>query len=59
MRYISDPERKHFQPMNISFGLMASYFEGSERKSDKKLRRLRTSEAALAALTEFRGHLAP
>lgn len=53
MRYISDSERKDFQPMNISFGLMPSYFEGETKRVGKEDRRLRTSSRALARLSEF------
>lgn len=57
MNYISDPERKEFQPMNISFGLMPSYFEveleNMKKKEGKDARRLKCSERALAALESF------
>lgn len=59
MNYISDPDRKDFQPMNISFGLMPSYFEESpdagpkKKKVDKNTRRLRTAERSLASLKQF------
>lgn len=52
MRYISDPERKDFQPMNISFGLMNSYLNSPNRdekgkKIGKKDRRLAAAAVAL------------
>lgn len=57
LAYISDSERKDFQPMNISFGLMSSYLSSFELESKKKLskkdRRLRTAAQALACLREF------
>ena len=60
MAYISDPQRKNFQPMNISFGLMPSYFEqpkararGRKKAEGKVARRHETSAAALAALEDF------
>ncbi len=58
MRYISDPDRKHFQPMNISFGLMPSYESFPERGENgkripKKNRRLMTAELALKVAKEF------
>ncbi len=53
MNYISDPERKDFQPMNISFGLMPSYSAFEMR--DKNERRKRCSEQALAVLSEWIG----
>jgi methylenetetrahydrofolate--tRNA-(uracil-5-)-methyltransferase len=54
-QYISEPGRKDFQPMNISFGLMPSYLEGETRDSKgkkigKKERRLKTAEAALTLI---------
>lgn len=56
MKYISDPERKFFQPMNISFGLMSSYFEEPEtKKKDKNARRLRVSNRAINSLKSFFG----
>jgi methylenetetrahydrofolate--tRNA-(uracil-5-)-methyltransferase len=35
LRYITDPERKHFQPMNVNFGLLpplATPFAGKQKK---------------------------
>lgn len=52
MHYISDPSRKEFQPMNISFGLMPSYFE-ADPKSGKDARRLATAERALGSIREW------
>lgn len=49
-QYISDPSREYFQPMNISFGIMPSYFEREEgklKKSGKDAWRLEVSERAL------------
>lgn len=60
--YISDRERKNFQPMNISFGLMPSYFEepedakmagGKKRKTSRADRRSTTAERALGSLERF------
>jgi len=50
INYISDPSRKYFQPMNISFGLIPAY--STERRSDgkkvdKKERRREVSMEAL------------
>jgi methylenetetrahydrofolate--tRNA-(uracil-5-)-methyltransferase len=57
MNYISDPERKNFQPMNISFGLMPSYFEieteSKKKKEGKNERRLKCSQRALDSLGSF------
>jgi methylenetetrahydrofolate--tRNA-(uracil-5-)-methyltransferase len=53
MNYISDPTRKDFQPMNISFGLIPSYFEvesQGKKKDRKEERRLACSERALNAI---------
>ncbi len=48
-RYISTPNR-HFQPMNITFGLMP---ELGKRVRDKRQRYQMVSERALEALSEF------
>ena len=52
--YITDQSRQDFQPMNISFGLMPSYFEQASRvgkkKVPKKERRIKTAERALGSL---------
>ncbi len=58
MNYISDPERKDFQPMNVSFGLMSSYAEQPLRSDKggripKAQRRVRTAEQALKILQQF------
>lgn len=54
MSYISDPERKDFQPMNISFGLIESYLRDSEEnarlKKGRKSKKDRREQAALKAL---------
>ncbi len=52
IHYISDPERKYFQPMNISFGLMPTYSENlldenGKKIKDKKAKRLQVSNKAL------------
>ncbi|MCL4139139.1 UNVERIFIED_CONTAM: hypothetical protein GTU68_067107 [Idotea baltica] len=53
--YISDPERKDFQPMNINFGLMESYSKIPKRDANRKRvsrkdRRETASRRALALL---------
>ena len=60
LAYISDSGRKHFQPMNISFGLMPGYGEEesvpaktANRKESKKEKRLRTAELALDSMKSF------
>lgn len=56
--YISDSDRKDFQPMNISFGLMRSYSEEPfVRHEGKDARRLKTSERALQSLASFLAQL--
>jgi methylenetetrahydrofolate--tRNA-(uracil-5-)-methyltransferase len=61
MNYISEPDRKNFQPMNISFGLMNSYFEIPKKIEGKRLskkeRREKTSENALQSISAFCGDL--
>ncbi len=56
LNYISDPERKNFQPMNISFGLFPSYDatnKVSKRKISKKERRENTSQEALETIRKL------
>ena len=54
MNYISDPERKDFQPMNISFGLMPSYFEIPLKKGESKnVRRELAAKNALESIANF------
>ena len=62
MAYISDPDRKDFQPMNISFGLMPTYLEAEKRATNgKKIskgdRRLQAANRALAQLNELKESL--
>ena len=49
--YITQQDLKHFQPMNVNFGLMP---ELGERIRDKKLKKQRIAERALAALESFK-----
>ncbi len=58
INYISDPSRKDFQPMNISFGLIPSYQElmndiSQKRRTSKEAKRLLIAERSLAILKEF------
>lgn len=53
LSYISDPTRKEFQPMNVNFGLMPSYFEDLGRKVGKDQRRHLVGQRALASFREF------
>jgi len=55
LNYITDPSRKHFQPMNMNFGIMPSYTESEEafKRRDKKERRLHVAERALQSLERF------
>ena len=57
LAYISDGQRKNFQPMNISYGLMPSYLEGETR--DQKGKRISKHDrrviAAEKALEIIRG----
>jgi len=53
LNYISDTERKYFQPMNISFGLMPTYSntlvgEDGKKIKDKKEKRLRLANESIA-----------
>lgn len=58
LAYVSDPARKDFQPMNISFGLMSSYGEALQKKQkrmSKRELRVQTSQRALESLKSFLG----
>ena len=59
MNYISDPAREFFQPMNISFGIIPSYFEqptlvvndnGKKQKIGKDQRRLNVSSRSIDSI---------
>ena len=49
--YITTAAQKHFQPMNVNFGIMAPL---TERIRDKKRKKQRLAERALEKLMEFR-----
>ncbi len=53
-RYITTAESKHFQPMNVNFGILPSL---GERLRDKKLKKQRLAERALAAIESFKPQL--
>jgi len=54
LSYISNPERKDFQPMNISFGLIESYAASQRAKGQsKEERRLCFARKALESLQDF------
>jgi methylenetetrahydrofolate--tRNA-(uracil-5-)-methyltransferase len=58
IEYVSNPERKYFQPMNISFGLMPTYaadvLDPNRKKiKDKKQKRLQISEIAIEKSKEL------
>lgn len=48
--YITTADAKKFQPMNVNFGLMP---KPADRIRDKKLKKQKIAEAALAALDDF------
>ncbi len=48
--YITTADAKKFQPMNVNFGLMP---KPAERIRDKKLKKQKIAEVALAALDDF------
>src|SRR3954471_12846433 len=50
-RYLREAEPKHFQPMNANFGLVE---ELPERVKDKRLKREKIAERALAEMTLWR-----
>ena len=51
-RYLREADPKHFQPMNANFGLLD---ELPERVKDKRVKRERFAERALAAMAEWGG----
>jgi len=53
-RYITTADAKHFQPMNINFGLLPPL---DEKIKDKKLKYRTLSERALKKLEEFKPHV--
>jgi methylenetetrahydrofolate--tRNA-(uracil-5-)-methyltransferase len=54
-RYLREADPAHFQPMNANFGLLDDL---SERVKDKRLKRERFAERALAAMAEWRESIA-
>jgi methylenetetrahydrofolate--tRNA-(uracil-5-)-methyltransferase len=50
-RYLRDADPRHFQPMNANFGLVD---ELEERVRDKRRRKERMAERALADMAEWR-----
>ena len=58
--YVSDPERKEFQPMNVNFGLMDSYAAIPKRGVDgkKRSKKERREEASQQALSSLADHFA-
>ncbi|ORU00415.1 tRNA:m(5)U-54 MTase gid [Anaerovibrio sp. JC8] len=52
--YITTAPAKHFQPMNVNFGIMSPI---KEKIRDKKLKKQRIAERALATLEEFKQNL--
>jgi methylenetetrahydrofolate--tRNA-(uracil-5-)-methyltransferase len=53
-RYITTTGMKHFQPMNVNFGLMPAL---TERVRDKKLKKQMIAERALKVLETFKAEL--
>lgn len=52
--YITTAPAKHFQPMNVNFGIMSPI---KEKIRDKKLKKQRIAERALAMLDSFKAQL--
>lgn len=55
--YITTSEAKHFQPMNVNFGILPKIDmrdENGKRIRDKKLKKLRLAERALNAIEAFK-----
>ena len=52
--YITDPARKDFQPMNITFGIMPSYFTFAESlKKNKDKQKEATAILAIEKMRSF------
>src|SRR6185503_16388177 len=54
-RYLREADPKHFQPMNANFGLVE---ELGERVKDKRIKREKIAERALAEMQSFAGQVA-
>lgn len=54
-RYLREAEPRHFQPMNANFGLLDDL---AERIKDKRVKRERFAERALAAMAEWQESIA-
>jgi len=50
-RYMREADPRHFQPMNANFGLVD---ELGERVKDKRVKKERLAERALAVMAEWR-----
>jgi methylenetetrahydrofolate--tRNA-(uracil-5-)-methyltransferase len=50
-RYLREADPRHFQPMNANFGLVD---ELGERVRDKRAKKERLADRALAAMTDWR-----
>lgn len=59
--YITTSEAKHFQPMNVNFGILPELPQmldaRGKRIKDKKLKKARLAERALAAIDAFKGRI--
>jgi len=53
LRYITDPERKKFQPMNVNFGLLPPLAERLRGKAKKEMMSLRALADLDAWLSKF------
>lgn len=52
--YITSTEAKHFQPMNVNFGLLPPW---EKKVKDKRLKNKLIADRALASLTDFQQYL--
>ena len=58
--YITTSEAKHFQPMNVNFGILPEIDmrnENGKYIKDKKLKKQRLAERALAAIESFKAKI--
>ena len=53
-QYITTTEPKHFQPMNVNFGLLPPL---SEKTRDKRLKKQKLAERAISVIERFKESL--
>ena len=57
VRYVTTSEAKHFQPMNVNFGILPAISlrdANGKRIRDKKMKKQKLAERALQAIEAFK-----